>query len=170
MAQPLDMREVLWAVRRQAMPDVGDRVGVLVESQKIRRGTVLSARDARKIEVEFNGDGAAPTEVLWVPLWRIRAVPQSAPSSESSSPSSSSRMSCSSDSEDGAADSDEEPDALRHALGVLGLDPDKRDYSKSQLRQNWKARTLAAHPDKGGSSSAFRELQEAYETCKRALL
>lgn len=165
------MGEVLWAVRRQAMPSVGDCVGVLVEFHKVRCGTVRSAQDARKIEVELKDDGAAPTEVLWVPLWRIRAAPQSAPpSSDPSSPSSSSRMSCSSDSEDGGADSDEEPDALRHALGVLGLDPAKRDYSKAQLRQNWKARTLAAHPDKGGSSSAFRELQEAYETCKRALL
>lgn len=51
-------------------------------------------------------------------------------------------------------------DIHMHQLGVLGLTHDPG--SISPVKVAYRARMLETHPDKGGSSDAFREVSEAY--------
>jgi len=66
--------------------------------------------------------------------------------------------------------------ALASALGVqapawrapdvataLGLAPEWRDAPMRTLRRTWRGMVLEHHPDRGGSASRFREVQDAWE-------
>lgn len=49
-----------------------------------------------------------------------------------------------------------------HYLRVLGLDPFK-EYSESEIKRAYRKRAKETHPDTGGSSAAFQDVNGAYE-------
>lgn len=59
--------------------------------------------------------------------------------------------------------------ALRRHLQVLGLSAEGSLPSQEVVRSAYRKLALQAHPDKGGSKSAFQELQNAYEAVLGAI-
>jgi len=60
--------------------------------------------------------------------------------------------------------------ALRHHLQVLGLSAEGGSLpSQDVVRSAYRKLALQAHPDKGGSKSAFQDLQNAYEAVLSAV-
>ena len=53
----------------------------------------------------------------------------------------------------------------RRARKLLGV---ARDASPDELRRAFRARALATHPDQGGSTLAFLEIQAAYDVLRSA--
>jgi hypothetical protein len=53
----------------------------------------------------------------------------------------------------------------RRARKLLGV---ARDASPDELRRAFRARALATHPDQGGSTLAFLEVQTAYDVLRSA--
>lgn len=53
----------------------------------------------------------------------------------------------------------------RRARKLLGV---ARDASPDEIRRAFRARALATHPDQGGSTLAFLEIQTAYDVLRSA--
>lgn len=60
------------------------------------------------------------------------------------------------------------PMSMREAYSVLGIDPSTM-VSSEMLRSCYRAKVLAAHPDKGGSNDDFSRCHEAYKVLQAAL-
>ena len=54
-------------------------------------------------------------------------------------------------------------DPVQRAYEQLGIDP---DATATEIRDAYRSRAKETHPDRGGSSEEFKQLQEAYATAK----
>jgi hypothetical protein len=176
MGRPLDVEELVEALRGFGLPPPGTRVSVR------RRGSFVVAvvlEGSTAARVRLRQAGADVDFVL--PLWKLHPAPPPEPEpedpdehSEPEGERARRRRKARSRSRRKHRDPDfsriarpkssKEARSIQQALQCLGLDPPGEGvHVAAELRAAWRRKVLEAHPDKGGNEEDFLAVQRAYD-------
>jgi hypothetical protein len=178
MGRPLDVEELVEAVRGFGLPPSGTRVSVRRQGSFVV-AVVLEGSTAARVRLRASQAGADVDFVL--PLWKLYPAPSPEPEPEDTDEHSegerrrarrwrrarsrSRRTHSEPDSSEVARPKpSKEVRSIQQALERLGLDPTgKGVQDAAELRAAWRRRVLEAHPDKGGHEEDFLAVQGAYD-------